>query len=510
MKLLNRLAKRFGYIHRDTVKRWKRGYDAAAVNRLTADWTTSQLSADSEIWKDYRRCVDRARDLERNNDYVRNFFRLLQNNVLGHRGIKLQMKVQSDLIDGPDEFANTEIENAWFDWGKKSNCTVTGDMIWEEVQELCLRATARDGNVFVRRLKNADNPFRFSIQLFESDHLDTDYNAILPNGNLVRFGVEMTPFRRRVAYHFLSNHPGDIGVIGYNSRRRVRFPAEEITHLFIRERIGQTLGVPWIISPTKRLKLLAGYEEAEVVAARVAAAKMGFIKNQTPEEWPGPSGEQKVMDVEPGTFENLDPGQEVQTFDPQHPNQSYGAFVQATLRGIAAGIGTSYHNLANDLTQVNYSSARIGMLEERECWKSIQGWLIRTLITDLFEDWLEMALLSKAANLPAEKFEHFNAPTWKARRWPWVDPEKDINASKSAIRSGFTSQRAVIAEAGEDIEEVFADQAADKKLAAAKKLTFPDLENGSISPKIAPQVNGNGESSNGNGDNRANLFQVEH
>lgn len=477
MSIIRSIAQRFGFVHRSDITKQRRSYDAAIANRLTAAWTTSQLSADTEIFRDYRRCVDRSRDLERNNDYMRNFFRLLNNNVLGHAGIGLQMKVP-----GPngalDTYANSVLEEAWREWGKKETCTVAGDDSWEDVQALLLRAAARDGNVFVRRLKGFDNPFGFSIQLFESDHLDTNYNTTLPNGNQIRFGIEFTPFRKRVAYYFLKNHPGDIGIVGQNAMRRERFPAEEITHLYIRERIGQSIGMPWVISSIRRLNMLGGYEEAELVAARVGASKMGFFENQTPEDWPGPSDVtgNKIMNAEPGTFENLDPGQKFVAWDPQHPNQAYAPFVVGCLRGIAAGIGEAYHTLANDLSGVNYSSARIGMLEARENYKVVQGWFIRQLVTDIFKDALEMFLLKKVVNLPAAKLAKFNSPDWKARRWPWVDPEKDVNAAILGIRAGLTSQRAIIGEAGGDIEDTFNDLQADEELAAEKNLQFPALE----------------------------------
>lgn len=468
---LTKLQSRF-----DKLRNHQRKYEAASTGRLTADWVTSQTSADAEIFRDYRRCVDRSRDLEQNNDYIRNYFRVQENNVLGHTGIGLQMKV-NDAFDKQDSVANKKIEDAWWAWGKKANCTVTGDMDWVGVQRMALRSVARDGNVFIRRLKNFGNPFGFALQLFESDYLDINYNASLPGGNIVRMGVEFDQYRRRVAYYFFTKHPGDIGIVGQNSQHRTRYAASEITHLFARERIGQTIGMPWIVSSIKALNMLAGYEEAELVAARVGASKMGFIENATPEDWPGPrDGGKNVTDAEPGTFENLDPGQRFVPWDPQHPNQAYGAFVSGQLHRIGAGVGLSYHTLSGDLTQVNYSSARIGRMEDLETYKMIQGWLISDLITDVFTDFLESALLTQQIKLPAAGFNKFNAPDWKPRRWPYVDPEKDIAAAKAAIRIGITSQRAVIAEGGGDINETFADQEADQKLAEEKGLEFPDLE----------------------------------
>ncbi|MCK7513853.1 MAG: ATP-dependent Clp protease proteolytic subunit [Desulfobacterales bacterium] len=53
-----------------------------------------------------------------------------------------------------------------------------------------------------------------------------------------------------------------------------RIPAEQILHTFITERINQPRGVPWMHSAMTRLNNLGAYEEAEIVAARIGAAKM--------------------------------------------------------------------------------------------------------------------------------------------------------------------------------------------------------------------------------------------
>jgi capsid protein len=123
--------------------------------------------------------------------------------------------------------------------------------------------------------------------------------------------------------------------------------------------------------------------------------------------------------------------------------------------------------LASDLEGVNYSSLRGGLLDERETWMMLQSWFIDTVITPVFEAWLEMALLSgQLGKLPMYRFDKFNAPEWKGRRWAWVDPEKDVNSSIKAVANGFKSRRELIAEQGGDVEETFRDIAADNQLAA--------------------------------------------
>ena len=65
-----------------------------------------------------------------------------------------------------------------------------------------------------------------------------------------------------------------------------------------------------------------------------------------------------------------------------------------------------------------------------------------------------------------------NQPKWCARRWPWVDPLKDMQANILAMNNGLEAKRNIINYTGGDIEDVYSTIAADKKLAEDKGLRF--------------------------------------
>jgi len=466
----------------------RRSYAGAVQGRLTNDWMTSVTTADAEVRGGIKLLRARCRDLERNNDYVRRYLKLLVNNVLGADGIGLQMKIRESrlrkgvVVESYDTMANAMIEEAWWQWGRASTCTVGRTLTWPDLQRLVLTSVARDGGILLRKHYPSGNAYRFALEPVEIDHLDTDYTARLPDGGQVRLGVEYDSAGIVVAYHILRNHPGDAYQQSGTGRWRDRLPASDLLHIYWPERVGQSTGTPWLVSTITRLKHLSAYEEAEVVAARLGASKMGFLE-QGPTGAPQYSGEdapggQKYMEVEPGSIEQLPHGWTFKGFDPNHPNAAFGEFVKSTLRGISAGLAVSYNSLANDLESVNYSSIRAGLLEEREEWKSIQGWFVSWFVAPVFEEWLRMALVAgKIRNVQRQltvgMMDHINKPEWKPRRWSWVDPLHDMQAQVLAVEKGFTSRRAVIAEAGGDIEEIFSDQAADKALADQHGLEFP-------------------------------------
>lgn len=450
---------------------------AGRVDRLNSDWLMPRTSADAEIASALITLRDRSRELERTNEYAQRYYSLLDNNVLGANGVGLQMKILDQPGGKLDAIDNDIVLQGWRKWCNKKFCTVSGLHTWRDVEGLVLRGAARDGATLVRLMRGWDNEFGFSIQLLEIDHLDHEYNVKFSNGGEIKFGIEFDPFRKPVAFHLFSSHPGET-ISG--ARNRIRVPAKDILHVFHGERIGQSTGYPWMTAAMQALEHLGKYREAELVAARQEACKGYVIEQEKPDGWNGETGAngEQLQENAPGMAMLLDPGQKYVPVNPTHPNTAFGDFNKSTLRGIAGALSVNYNSLANDLESVNYSSMRAGKLEEVEEYKGIQAWLIESLHKPVFEAWLEMALISGALKLgtsplPVRKFDKFNAPDWKPRRWPWVDPKSDIEAAILAVEKGFKSRREIIGEMGGDVEKVFMEQDEDNKLADSHGLTFP-------------------------------------
>ena len=175
------------------------------------------------------------------------------------------------------------------------------------------------------------------------------------------------------------------------------------------------------------------------------------------------------------------------------------AFVNAIHRSIAAGLNVSYAALSADLSQANYSSARVGLLSERDNWRILQTWLARHFHQRVFAAWLPHALASgqlKVESALAKKYEQGVA--WKARGWEWIDPLKDTEAAVLAIQHGLESRTSVLSETGDELEDVFEDLANENALAKQNGLTLSEQP---PTPKAIDGGNGNdpGSADVGNG-----------
>lgn len=464
MSLIDRLARRFGYVKPMMVRR----FEGARIGRLASGWTTATTSADADIRMDLAALRARARDLAINNDYARKFLQMMVDNIVGPQGFMLQAQA-ADPNGQPDRLARMVIESAFSEWCRAGECDVTGRLSFADVCRQAVRAVARDGEVLLRRVRDRGFAHGYRLQLLDIDRLDIQYSTDLDNGNIVRMSVEMDRFGRPVAYWLLTQHPGATVRDPKATMARERVPASDIFHLFTPDRPEQTRGYPWMAASMTRINMLHGYEEAAIVAARTGAAKMGFFTSPDGGVDALADGQdsegQFTSEAEPGAFQVLPQGYDFKAFDPDYPTANYADFVKSCLRGIASGLGVSYATLANDLEGVNFSSIRSGTLSERETYMVHQNWLIESLLRPIFLDWLDSALLKgvllmpNGSALPAVKRDKFAAHAWQGRRWQWVDPLKDIEASVMAMQNGLASPYTIAAQQGVDIDDVLEDLA---------------------------------------------------
>jgi lambda family phage portal protein len=188
------------------------------------------------------------------------------------------------------------------------------------------------------------------------------------------------------------------------------------------------------------------------------------------------------MDLNPGTFTELDPGLEVVPFDPSQPSGVYADFTKTVLRRIASGLGLSYASLSNDLREVNYSSTKVGLQAEREMWRTLQEWWVVSFVQPLYLCWLEAATLSGALHLERPDWRLYTAVKWVPRGWAWVDPLKEVQATKEELALGLTSRQRILAEQGGDFAALVEELGQENEMAAAAGVMIGGLSSAAAAP----------------------------
>ncbi len=439
-------------------------WQGADTSRFTLDWRTGNASADNDIRGALAVLRSRARDLARNNPYIERYLGLLNTNVISSDGFGHQPQVRGN--GGKlEKGINDELKAQFKKW-TESTVSVDGKLDFLGFQSLQLEAAAVDGESFTRRIIGRQFPHGLGLQPIDADLVaETVSRTLNRDGAEVRMGVEIDAFGSPVAYHcwdWPDYTPGSQG------RGLQRYPASEMLHHYRMRRAHQTRGVTWLARTMVDVQDVAGYDEAVILGARAGANQLGFVEwsdAAAPIVNPGDDRTPRKYELNPATVTELDPGQHFNGFDPSQPHAVYSDFTRTILRRMASGLGISYESLSNDLSAANYSSARVGLMIERELWKLLQKWWVRSMLHPVYQSWLETAFLTGVLDLPGGDWRQYAAVKWVPRGWPWVDPKNDVEASEKELALGLNSHTRLAQERGRDFYELLEERAAEQEAA---------------------------------------------
>lgn len=466
----------------------QRSFETAETPAYTESWSSTAVHINEDLARQLPTLWARSLGLARNNEWAQRYLIELDDNVLGPHGMALQMRLTTTLRDGSvvqDAVQNALLEMAFDRWGEEAD---ESGLPWCEVESLVLNTLARKGEILIRK-RPGRGPMGFQIQLLDPSLLDVTLNRIW-GGNRIRMGVEINDAGKPLAYWLQMSKTGDMPTAYVSVGRHVRIPAAEIIHHFLVEEPGQLRGIPWLTVGARRLWLTHDFEESAAVASSNAAKRQGFFFSPSGEAPPGfgdtivssvldaakaagkvlsadeiqaiTAAAEKYATTVPGQFDTLPQGYQFQPFESVWPNINADTYIKQQLRGWAAARGMSYISLGNDLEAVNYSSAQVGIIGEREHHKKTQTRLRNWLHAEVLGAALPYLVLA-TPGLKSSRVEEYRAAiTWQPRRWVPIDPVKAANANETNLRLKLTSRRRLILERGEDPDEVLAEIEAEE------------------------------------------------
>jgi lambda family phage portal protein len=425
----------------------QRSYEGAKVGRRLGGWTTSGIDANGEIASTSSRLRDRARDLVRNNAYAAKAMTALSSNLVG-TGIIPRART------GEDD-SSKEVDALWNRFAQE--CDADGVTDFYGLQTLVVRTMVESGEclvLFQRRPSGDGQTVPLQLQVLEPDHLDSGQDKDLPGGGFIQQGIEFDRSGKRVAYWLFPKHPG--GMSSISSSKSIRISAQDILHIFDRLRPGQSRGVTWFAPAIIKLRDLDEYDEAELVRKKIEACFVAFVLNGDDGDTLGESNKdsdgRRIESFEPGMVEYLPAGKDVRFGQPS-ASAGYSEYMRVQLHAIASAVGLTYELLTGDLSQVNYSSIRAGLIEFRRRIKSLQAQvLIPGLCRPVWKRFIETA--QAAGKLPTNG--EIRAE-WTPPRFEAVDPMKDIQAEILSVRAGMMTLKEAIARQGYDPSQTLAE-----------------------------------------------------
>lgn len=438
---------------RAAMLRMERGFDAAKMGRRAGNWQTGATSATAEIAPSLARMRQRSRDLRRNNPLAAKVLNVLSTNSIG-TGILSKLSAEQDRWD------------RWCD----GECDADGRSDMYGLQKLIADTVFESGEALVRlRARRIDDGLAVPLQLqvLEPDYLDTSRQEELPGGGYIYSGIEFDALGRRVAYWLFQTHPGDqINFRGAQVSRRV--PADVVLHIYEHTRPGQLRGYPRLAPVILKLRDIDDYQEAELLRKGFESCFVGAIHSAEDAFSPTPAvGEEQTATtngygtaeeaIAGGTFKRLRPGESI-TFGAPAAVQGYNEFLTGQQRDVCAGARVPFELGTGNLSQVNYTSHRAGLLEFR---RDIEQWQWLTMIpqfcrpvVEAFKRAAAIAMVRGAMDISAE----YTPP-----KWAWTDPLKDSTGELVEVAAGLKSWQESVRGRGYDPEKVLEEIAADQK-----------------------------------------------
>jgi len=446
-------------------------YDAAGDDDdMARHWANADgLSAASANSAEVRaRFRQRARyEAHENNSILKGMARTLANDTIG-QGPRLQML-------SPQAEANRKIERLWARWATEIGLA--------EKLRLARQAWMIDGEVFLMLTTNPrlKGPIKLDVIVIEADRIASPFGK--PPQPDYNDGVQYDELGYPVSYDVLRAHPGDsLAYIAF-SREYDTVPAEQMIHLFRRERPGQVRGVPEVATSLNLFAQRRRFRDAVLAAAETAADFAAVIFSDGPAAQVAPVNPMDTVDIVKRMATTLPEGWKLGQIHAEQPATTYEMFDRRTLSEAARCVNMPYNVAAGDSSNYNYASGR---MDHQVYWKFIrvdQGYLDAVCDDRILAAWLDEAMF--IPGLIPEGFPPFDEVD---HQWFWdgmqhVDPVKESSSQDMDLKNGTTTFAEIYAEKGQDWEAALQQRAKEFQLLRDLDLPVP----GELPPNQQPQ-----------------------
>lgn len=432
-------------------------YNAASRGRRTSSWRANGSGAISEVSKARNRVRFIGRDMVRNNPIAARVPKVMGQNIIGS-GI-IPNTVSSD------DKTKDRVEGLIKDHFDSPACDFNGQLDLYGLQALMTEITVVDGECFCIKhmMPNLnEGVLPLQLQVLEADYLDTSKQTVGTTVGTSRVvnGIQFDSRGKIEGYWFYQEHPGD--VLFGRMNVSTFYPVERVAHMFRLDRPGQINGISWFAPVAVKVADMHDFSDARLYREKIAGAFTAFVHRNMDEDIPGLTGKKSagnslsnypLEEIEPGMIEHLDHGDQI-TFGTPPQVDGYKEFWSAQALEISMGLGISYAALTGDMSLGNFSSNRLGWLEDQRFFSAQRAGMINGKLLHPLTRWMKQSINAVQLMRPFD----FN---WTAPARDSYDPYKEMKTNIEAVDAGFMSETEVIRGRGRDEQDVHAERLAD-------------------------------------------------
>lgn len=446
-------------------------YRGAIATRSATAWgnSTSYRGGRSSDRQDQGDMRDRAREVDLNNVVGQGLLDTETDNVVAE-GLSLQMKTSSPAF-------NVEATERFYRWLERAD--VTGQATASDLFRMSWREPRKDGDGGFILITRGGYPY---LQYIPGDLIANPWGA--KNRNQFDWrntfdGVECDPAGRprRFWVRDVDEHgkdtfsPIDARDFVYLSHRR--------SPLSVR---GTTVFAPVFA----HLDQLDSYLDS-VTKAAIMACIFGLIeKRRNPAAALGPLGtttnaageQQKAITLDRGgMLKVMGTDETMFQVQAQQPMNQTPDFIRALFRIICLAFGMPLEIGMRDLSQVNFSGGRIGLLSYYRGCRVKQDWIKSKCWDRIVFWWLSVEKRRKELGYPdafKEAFpEDYGSFELHGAEWTYTDPLTEAQTDLLEISIGTNSPQRICEARGRDFDKIQAENAEARKTRA--ELGIPNV-----------------------------------
>jgi len=511
---------------------------AERTSNETMRWNPSRLSPDQIIngitgngffgtkWEaDFR-----GRDVVTNDGYAQGIVDINRDSIVGTQfrlNLQPNFTVLQDVVSRSfdeawaDEFQVAVEEkfnliadsnDCWFD--------ASGTLTFTGLVRMAIAGFVYTGEVIstCEWIQERGRPFNTAVQMVSPTRLSNPRGQI--DSMTLRNGVVKDVRGKPTSYWFRDAYPTEF-YMGTKAFNWTQVAAEKpwgrrmVVHLKDAIQPSQTRGIAGLVAILKQMRMTKKFQDitlqnavinasyaatieselpSDVVAAALGAGQhdpardyMGFVHTYL-------QGMNEYLEhangvaVDGSKIPHLFPGTKLNARPLGTPGGVGTEFEASLLRHIAAGLGISYEEFANDFSKTNYSSGKASM---NKTWKHMSA--RKKFVADRFADevftlWFEEDLAG--GNLPMPRnydYRVFYSPDgminpvvkealcacdWVGAGRGQIDELKETQAALLRINGGLSTHENEIAKQGGDYRKVFRQIAREQKLADQLGISF--------------------------------------
>jgi lambda family phage portal protein len=361
---------------------------------------------------------------------------------------------------------NKKMQKLWDDFAANPSADGWGDLY--NLQNLWASGYFESGEIFTRMmiLERQDMKIPLQLQTLEAEQLDPAYFQM----DGILYGIKFDPMGRPLQYWFFQRNPFDLQVQAILNQR-VPVDAKDVLHIFQRDRPGQWRGIPKLAPVMLALYEIDELMDATLVRQKVAQAVGWIIKKNSSGAMPllgnidtpetnDETSESKIQKILPGGVHYLEEDEDFTFASIDDIGSNLTIFLESQFRLIASALDVTYEQLTGDLSGVNFSSIRAGLIEfKRRVAVTQQLVFINMGLKPLTARFRELAAIYESAEMGKATCKYVLPKT------EWVDPLKDAQADVLEIRAGLATLEEKLGERGiEDFDVHMAQLAKEQKL----------------------------------------------